>query len=244
MLIFAFPLDLHGRRRVLRSMFIPDALHGIEASFLAEACLRKLRAAILRVVWSRRQSLANPGAVLSLLDGPTGCDPAFCVVRFRFRMLRRFLACRPGEVPSVYRLLEHVADGALVMVPLTCLWKAPLRLGLFSLLIWWVRDGLRVLSILSRLIQHIRSAVLEGWRSDVSADLCAGKGFRGGPWLDIDGTLQLLNSDHVRESILVGGVWNGFLLQKVKGQRVPCRFCVCTDSDRHIFSGMSFSTAS
>ena len=23
-------------------------------------------------------------------------------------------------------------------------------------------------------------------------------------------------------SILVGGVWNGFLLQKVKGQRVPC----------------------
>ena len=54
---------------------------------------------------------------------------------------------------------------------------------------------------------------------------CAGKGFRGGPWLDIDGTLQLLNSDHVRErdkallrSILVGGVWNGFLLGKIQGQ--------------------------
>ena len=38
--------------------------------------------------------------------------------------------------------------------------------------------------------------------------------------------MQLLNSDHVRErdkallrSMLVGGVWNGFLLQKVKGQR-------------------------
>ena len=44
--------------------------------------------------------------------------------------------------------------------------------------------------------------------------------------------MQLLDSDHVRErdkallrSILVGGVWNGFLLQKVKGQRVLCRFC-------------------
>ena len=48
---------------------------------------------------------------------------------------------------------------------------------------------------------------------------CARKGFRGGPWLDVDGSLQLLNSGHVRErdeallrSILVGGVWNGFLL--------------------------------
>ena len=31
-------------------------LHGIEASFLAAAGLRKLRAANVRVVWSRRQS--------------------------------------------------------------------------------------------------------------------------------------------------------------------------------------------
>ena len=30
-------------------------------------------------------------------------------------------------------------------------------------------------------------------------DLCARKGFRGGPFLDVSGTLQLLNSDHVRE---------------------------------------------
>ena len=49
-------------------------------------------------------------AVLSLLDGPTGCDPAFCVVWFRFRMLRRYLAYRPGEVSRVYRLLEHAAN--------------------------------------------------------------------------------------------------------------------------------------
>ena len=81
-LVFALPLDFYGRLRVIRSMFIPGALHGIEASFVADAGLRKLRAAIVRVVWSRRQFLANPGAVLSLLDGPTGCDPAFCVVWF------------------------------------------------------------------------------------------------------------------------------------------------------------------
>ena len=32
-LIFGLPLDFHGRRRVIRSMFIPGALRGIEASF-------------------------------------------------------------------------------------------------------------------------------------------------------------------------------------------------------------------
>ena len=68
-----------------------------------------------------------------------------------------------------------------------------------------------LLSNLSGPIQHFRAAILGAWRDKVSADVCARKGFRGGPWLDIDGTLQLLNSDHVRErdkallrSILVG----------------------------------------
>ena len=34
-LVFDLQLGFHGRLRVLRSMFIPGALHGIEASFLA-----------------------------------------------------------------------------------------------------------------------------------------------------------------------------------------------------------------
>ena len=116
-------------------MFIPGALRGIEASLLADKGLRKLRAAIVRVVWSRRQSLANPGAVLSLLDGPAGCDPAFCVVWSRFRMLRGFLAYRPGEVARAYRLLEHVAAGCPGHGPVHLL-KAPLRLVFFGLLRW------------------------------------------------------------------------------------------------------------
>ena len=74
-LIFALPLDFHGRVRVVRSMYLPAALHGIEAALLASDRLRKLRSSIHKVVWSRRQPLANIGAVLSLLDGPTGCDP-------------------------------------------------------------------------------------------------------------------------------------------------------------------------
>ena len=110
-LVSALPLDFHGRLRVLRSMFIPGALHGIEASFLAGSSLRKLRAAFLRVAWSCRQSFASVGAVLSLLDGPSGCDPAFCVVWFRFRMVWWYLAYRPGEVFRVYRLLDRSAEG-------------------------------------------------------------------------------------------------------------------------------------
>ena len=73
----------------------------IEASFLAGTSLRKLRAAFLGVAFSRRQPFA----------GPAGCDPAFCVVWFRFRKLRRYLAYRPGEVFRVYRLLERSAEG-------------------------------------------------------------------------------------------------------------------------------------
>ena len=89
-----------------RSMYLPAALHGIEASLLASDSLRKLRSSIHRVVWSRRQPLANVGAVLSLLDGPTGCDPAFYFFWFRFRLLRRYLALWPAEVARVYRLLD------------------------------------------------------------------------------------------------------------------------------------------
>ena len=97
-LVFVLPLDFHGRVRVVRSMYLPAALHGIEASFLASESLRKLRSSICRVARSRRQPLACVGAVRSLLDGPTGCDPAFCVVWFRFRLLRRYLALWPAEV--------------------------------------------------------------------------------------------------------------------------------------------------
>ena len=71
------PLDFHGRVRVVRSMYLPAALHGIEASLRASDSLRKLRSSIHKVVWSRRQPLANVGAVLNLLDGPTGWDPGF-----------------------------------------------------------------------------------------------------------------------------------------------------------------------
>ena len=74
-------------------------VHGIEASFLAVFGLRKLRAAIVKVVWSRRQPLANPGAVLSLLDGPVWVVLLpFASFGSGFVCSDGFLASRPGEV--------------------------------------------------------------------------------------------------------------------------------------------------
>ena len=197
-------------------MFIPGALHGVEASFLADASLRKLRTAFLRVAWSRRQSVASVGAVLNLLDGPSGCDPAFCVVWFRFRMMRRYLAYHPGEVFRFYRLLDRSSGGCPGHGPVHLLLQSASTIGfhLDSLELAWGRPGLPLLSNLSGPFQHFRSAILGAWMNPVSTKLCARKGFRGSPLFDVGGTLQLLDSDHVRErdkallrSILVGGVF-------------------------------------
>ena len=39
---------------------------------------------------------------------------------------------------------------------------------------------------------------------------------------------------------MVGGVWNGFLLGRVRGQPVPCRFCDAPDGDGHLFWDCTF----
>ena len=109
----------------------------------------------------------------------------------------------------------------------------------------WVllgRPGLPHLPMIEGPFQHFKSAVLDAWRDLNSADLCKRKGFRGGPLLDFRGSMQLPFSSHVREKdkallwgILSGGVWNGFLLRKVQGGNVPCRFCGGPDGDGHLF---------
>ena len=92
----------------------------------------------------------------------------------------------------------------------------------------WSRPWLPLLSTLSGPLQHFKAAIHDAWRYKVSADLCGRKGFRGGLLLDVHGSLQLLNSSHVRErdkalrhNVMVGGVWNGLLLGRVRGQAVP-----------------------
>ena len=71
-LVSALPLDYEGKLRILRTKFIPAALHGIEASLLSQSSYLRLRAASVRGCWSSKMSMSHSGTVLSLLDGPEG----------------------------------------------------------------------------------------------------------------------------------------------------------------------------
>ena len=88
-----------------------------------------------------------------------------------------------GMVLSIFSLpvlLRLVSGGILLLL---------LGLGL----------GLLLLSNLAGPIQHFRAAILDAWRNKVAADLCGRAGFRCGSFLDVHGSLQLLNYAHVRE---------------------------------------------
>ena len=194
------------------------------------------------VVWSRRRPLACVGAVLSLMDGPTGCDPANCVVWLTFRMLRRYLALWPSEVGRAYRLLELASEGCPVHLLVGS--ASEVRFQRDPLAPGWSRPGLPLLSNLAGPVQHFRAAILDAWRNKVASELCDREGFWGGPLLHVFGSLQLLNSSHVRErdkallrSVMVGGVWNGFLLGRVRDQPVPCG---APDGDGHLLWECAF----
>ena len=100
-------------------------------------------------------------------------------------MLRRYLAYRPGEVFRVYRLLERAAEGCPGHAPVLLLLQSAAVIGFHwdPLELAWSRPGLPLLSNLSGPLQHFRAAILGAWRNNVSADLCARKGFRGGSFV-------------------------------------------------------------
>ena len=189
---------------------IPAALHGIEASLLASDFFRKLRSSLLRVVWSRLGFVCF-------------------VVILLFGLLRLVV---------FYRLLTMVSEGSPGHGPIHLLLASAAEIGIGwdPLALAWSRPGSHLLSNLA----------LDAWRNKVAADLCGREGFRGGPLLDVLGSLQLLNSAHVTKrdkallrSVVVGSVWSGFLLGRVRVS--PCHvgavvlqmvmvifFCECT----------------
>ena len=129
----------------------------------------------------------------------------------------------PSQVGRAYRLLGMVCEGCPGHGPIHLLVASAAEIGFRwdPLALAWSRPGLPLLSNLAGPIQHFRAAILDAWRNKAAADLCEREGFRGGPLLDIEGSLQLLNSSHVRDrdkallrSVMVGGVWNGFLLSR------------------------------
>ena len=195
-LIFALPLDVHGRPRVIRTMFIPGALHGIEASFLSETGLRKLRSALFWLY-------CLAGSLLPIL------------VQYLVSMMVRQVAIRlfalfgSGFVCFVGNLVwmfirctgDNATDGCPGHGPMHLLVESAPEIGFpwDSHVLWWERPGLLFLTNIAGLNQHFRAAVFEAWRIKISADLCSRKGFRGSLFFDINGTLQLLNSNNVRE---------------------------------------------
>ena len=65
---------------------------------------------------STKMPLANTLALLNLLDGPVGVDPAFHIIWARFRMMRRFLAYCPEDEPRIFRMLDLILGELRVMV--------------------------------------------------------------------------------------------------------------------------------
>ena len=108
----------------------------------------------------------------------------------------------------------------------------------------WTRPGLPMLHHLAGPYPHFKAAIWDAWRPKVCFDLCRRQGFLEGPMLDNAGSLQLLHASHVKErdkallrSIIVGGVWNGFLLGHARREIVPYCFCGGFDRDGHLFLG-------
>ena len=109
------------------------------------------------------------------------------------------VAYRPSEVGHVYRVLDMFTEGCPghSSIHLLASSAADVDFRWDSHVVCWARPGLLALSNLVGPTQHFQSAVLSAWQGKVA--LCSGSGFRGGPLLDVPGTLKLLNSGHVRE---------------------------------------------
>ena len=85
-LVSALPLDYRGKLRILRTMYVPAALHGIEASLLSQSNLVKLRlllsglvglvslrCRILALCWACWMGLSVLIRVLVLFGSGFGC---------------------------------------------------------------------------------------------------------------------------------------------------------------------------
>ena len=87
----ALPLGFQVKLGLVRGKYIPAGLHAAEALM----CLHpRIVPFGLPLSWRCapiRCLLANTPAVLNLLDGPVGVDPALHVIWVRFRKMRRYI---------------------------------------------------------------------------------------------------------------------------------------------------------
>ena len=102
----ALPLGFQVKLGLVRCKYVPAGLH------VSASSLSAFRAAVVRAVCSSKMPLVNTPAVLNLLDGPVGVDPALHIIWVRFRLMRRYLADCPDEEPRIFRMLDLISRGA------------------------------------------------------------------------------------------------------------------------------------
>ena len=182
----ALPLGFQVKLGLVRGKYLPAGLHAAEASYFSSSSISAFGAAVVRAVWSSKMPLASAPALLNLLDGPVGVDPAFHIIWSRFRMMRSFLAYCPEEEPRIFRMLDFISRGAHGHCPIHLLLFSAAELG-FA---WdgdekgWVRVSLPPLRMMTGPVQHFRSAILDAWRFQVFARLSERKGFGCGSFAD------------------------------------------------------------
>ena len=115
---------------MVRSRYLPGKLHGCEGAISVSA-LGSFRSAVARAVWSKKLPMTNTPALLSLLDGPWGSDPAFFVIWSRFRRLRRYLSYRLDEETRIFRLLDCASTGSPGHGPIHLLIQSAEEIGFF-----------------------------------------------------------------------------------------------------------------
>ena len=144
-------------------MHIRAALHGVEASVVAQDALRKMRTAFVRSIWSDGLHVAGPGVVLGLVDGLAGCDLGHHVVWCRFRMLRRQMThnCGVHDQGRTGGLLRYVAAGAHGHGPIHLLVSGAASIGFDWLpeLCIWQRPCLPALCQLSIPFQYFEVSI-------------------------------------------------------------------------------------
>ena len=137
----------------------------------------------------------------------------------------------------------------LVMVLFICFFRVRLLLGFvgYYLELAWSRPGLPLLSNLSGPFQHFRAAILDAWRDAVSAELCARKGFRGGPCLILMAlcsslTLTMFGREKRRCFVvsLLGVFGMDFFLGRYVVRKCLVGFGEGCDSDGHLFWDCTF----
>ena len=183
----ALPLGFEVKLGLVRGKYI---LHAAEASCVSASSLSAFRAAVVWASWSSKLPLAKTPAVLNLLDGSVGVDPALHFVWVRFRTMRRyiwriFLTRRLG----FFTMLDLISIGAPGHGPVHLLLISAAELG-FA---WdggergWVRPSLPPLGMMTGPTQHFFSSILDAWRFRVFCSVGGEEGFSGCPVCGLQG---------------------------------------------------------